>query len=128
MAMPFTVYVLKQKGEIVYIGQSRNVANRRRPNSRASIPASEWIYKQFDEVIEWRSYPSRKAAIWAEDWLQHAYIRKYGTLPKYNRGCALSVLGGIHSNPIYHEITQQRFWHSDELFPDELLERRDEHL
>ena len=87
--MEFTVYLLKRNNKIVYIGQSKNVKKRRQ---RAGIPPplnTKRKYKQYDEVIEWRTYSTRYSAVKEEDILQHAFKQKFGHFPEYNRGCSL---------------------------------------
>ena len=120
--MPFTVYLLKQRGQIVYIGQSKDVARRRQPSKKPPPPRTQQQYKQYDEVVEWRSYPSRREALWAEDSLQHSFVRKYGRLPKYNRGCSLGLLGGPHAKPNCHGEIQRDLWYTTDQFPNELID------
>ena len=91
----FTVYLLKRAGEVVYIGQSQNIAKRR---ARAGFPADPNApakVKVYDDVEEWRSYATRAEAMAEEHRLQHAYARKYGRWPEYNRGCALRCRGFV---------------------------------
>ena len=91
----FTVYLLKRAGEVVYIGQSKNVAKRR---ARAGVLANPNILNQvkvYDQVEEWRSYSTRSEAMAEEHRLQHAYAQKYGRWPEYNRGCAFQCRGFV---------------------------------
>ena len=80
--MQFTVYLLKHKGEVVYIGQSKNVRKRRAPQSTLLSK------KAYDEVAEWRMFDSRAEAVKEEDRLQHDFLRKHGEWPRYNKGCS----------------------------------------
>ena len=84
----FTVYLLKRAGEVVYIGQSKNVAKRRAAAGGPANPNQRKRIKVYDTVEQWRSYATRAEAIDEKHRLQHAYARKFGRWPEYNRGCA----------------------------------------
>ena len=91
----FTVYLLKRAGAVVYIGHSKNVARRRARAGRPAGPEAARRVKVYDNVVNWRTYATRAEAIAEEHRLQHAFARKYGRWPEYNRGCALRCKGFV---------------------------------